>query len=149
MGWTAINTQQAIAEGGFSVSEKSALVAAAGADAGTLDDVLNNVVLTLRGVISAAGGTLGDDNTVPDSLRMDVVALTRWRWLIAFPALKQYQTKERETAALAAETRFDAVAAGERPVEAPAAGTFSGTGNSGSDTQLAMRGNAARVTTET
>lgn len=139
MSWATLSVAQVLAEGGFSSSEKSALDANAGAGAGTLSDTLTNVISTIRGIISATGGTLGSAGTIPDSLRMHAVALVRWRWLIAFPALRQYQTEERKQAAERAEAWLEKVAAGDLPVEAPEAGDYDGAGNYGGETKIAMR----------
>lgn len=117
MSWNTLSVAQALAEGGFSAAEKSALDAQAGASAGTLSDTLTNIIQTVRGVILAAGTELGASGTIPDSLRMDVVALVRWRWLIAFPQLKALQTQDRKDAAEKAEERLDEIAAGDRRVE--------------------------------
>jgi hypothetical protein len=140
MSWSTLTVAQVLAEGGFSAPEKTALDAQAGASAGTLADTLTNVIQTVRGVVTATGATAGAAGTVPDSLRMDIVALVRWRWLIAFPSLRALQTEERKQAAERAEERLDEVAAGDRAVEAADPATQSTVaGCAGGQVRLPMR----------
>lgn len=126
MAWSTLSGAQVLSEGGFSNTEKTQLTTLAGTGGAALADVLANIIQTVRGVCSAAGVTLGAASTIPDSLRMDVIAIIRWRWLIGFPQLKSLQTDERKTAAEKAEERLDNVAAGTRPVEDGANATPAG-----------------------
>ncbi len=128
--WNTLSVANMIAEGGFSIAEKTQLGTASG----------TNVIQTVRGVVAAAGGTVDSaTGSIPDSLRMDIVAIIRWRWLTGFPNLVSLQTEPRKLAAELAEKRLDEVAKNQRPVEAPAEGDFATGGNWGSETKIAMR----------
>ena len=121
MAWATLSVSQVISEGGFSADEKAALDGLAGSSAATLSDTLTNVIQTVRGVVTASGAEVDVAGTIPDCIRMDAVAIVRWRWLIAFSAMRQMQTEERKQAAERAEDRLDAIAEGDRSVD-PIAG---------------------------
>ena len=121
MAWATLSVTQVISEGGFSADEKATLDGLAGASAVTLADTLANVIQTIRGVVTARGSEVDAAGTIPDSFRMDAVAIVRWRWLISFSSMRQMQTEERKQAAERAEDRLDAIAEGDRSVD-PIAG---------------------------
>ena len=57
---------------------------------------------------------------MPDQFELDVVAIARWRWLIAFPQLQRLQTRERQAAHDQALARLDRAALqrlGVEPIE--------------------------------
>lgn len=141
MSWRALAEAATLIEG-FNPSEQAALTAAAGAVDG-MTTILTSAILEARGIVQAAGAaTLPTDATaLPDSLRPHVIALARWRWLVAFPALKSLQTDVRKEAAEKAEEILGLVATGKRPVEADAAAdaVTPVSGNSGTEVKIAMR----------
>ncbi len=138
--WNTLSVDQMIAEGGFSISEKTQLTTSAGTNGAALADVLDSVIQTVRGVVAAAGGTVDvTSGSIPDSLRMDIIAIIRWRWLTGFPNLVSLQTEPRKLAADLAEKRLDEVAKSIRPIEPPEDSDVAAGGNWGSETKIAMR----------
>jgi hypothetical protein len=88
-----------------------------------LPAILARVVNMVRGFIIAGGGRVDQPGTIPDQLREDVIAVARWRWLIALPASddKALQSDARKAAHDDAMKRFDKVSTGDVKVELPAA----------------------------
>ena len=118
MSWRAIETTDVLGE--LTAAEASKLQAASG-DETKLAEILSRTVAAVRGSISASGYRLDAAGTIPDQLRLDVVAIARWRWLISFPALASLQTDARKADHERAQDRLDQIARGEFPIEAPAA----------------------------
>jgi hypothetical protein len=138
MSWRTISTAQFLAEG-FNATERTAVQTVAGGDDG-LAEILTSAVGQWRGLIEAAGNTLGAVDTVPDSIRPYLVAQARWALLLKFPSLRSLQTAEREKAKDRAEEIIDKVAEGNFPIEAatPDDGTNT-SGNWNANPKIAMR----------
>jgi hypothetical protein len=134
--WNVIAEAEVLQE--FIPAEQAAIKAAAGA-VDQLPSILTRTVNQARGLIEAAGAALGGAATIPDSLRPDVIAIARWRWLTSIPQFKSMQTAERKALYDDAIRHLDELAKRERTVESPTAGTFSAGGASGSDTKIVMR----------
>jgi hypothetical protein len=135
MAWHQITDQDVLEE--FTPAEQAALKGIQGAD--SLPRVLARVIAQVRGAIRAGGYELGDDNTIPDQLDGDAVAIARWRWLISFPQLKALQTVERKQAHDDAQKRIDKVAQQEMKVESPNPGTTANSGSWNSENKITMR----------
>ena len=117
MAWKTLVKDDVLLEG-FNPSEQADLTASAGADG--LAPIVTAAVLEARSVTLTSGVDLPVDATqVPDSLRPHIIALARWRWLIAFPNLVQMQTDARKEAAEFAQELLKDVAEGDFPVEPP------------------------------
>jgi hypothetical protein len=91
--WNAIAEAEVLQE--FIPAEQAGIKAAAGA-VDQLPSILTRTVNQARGLIEAAGAALGGAGTIPDSLRPDVIAIARWRWLISISQFKSMQTAERK-----------------------------------------------------
>jgi hypothetical protein len=138
MSWRSLTLGNVISEGAFTSAEQSQLDAAAGSAA--FSDVIDAQIYRLRGIVQAAGGAVPVDTTeVPDSFRPDLIAIIRWTWLTAFPSLTKLQTDARKAAWELAEKRLDAIATGDRSVESTGTSDWSGAGNYGTETKVAMR----------
>lgn len=117
MSWSTIASDEVLEQ--FTPGETAVLEKIQGAN-DSLPKILARVVRAARGCIAAGGNPLDTaSDTIPDQLRSDVIALARWQWLISFPALKSMQTKERNDAATAAQSRLDKIADGSPKVELP------------------------------
>lgn len=92
MSWTTIHHDEVLQE--FTPQEQLSINAVQGANI-QLGKILGRVVNAWRGAISL-NQALGAFNTIPADVREDVIAETRWRWLISLPQLKALQTKERQ-----------------------------------------------------
>lgn len=140
MSWRTISTAQFLAEA-FNASERASVQAAAGGDDG-LSDILDSHVASWRGLIEAAGNTVSTTaGTVPDSIRLYLLAQARWALLLKFPQLKSLQTDAREKAAERAEEIIDKIAAGDFPIESGGEDdtTDNGPGNWNANPKIAMR----------
>jgi hypothetical protein len=85
-----------------------------------LSNILLGVIRSMRGCVIAGGGELTTVPTlVPDQLWEDVIAITRWRWIVAIPKLKFLQTDERRQLYTDANTRMNEVANGTIKIELP------------------------------
>jgi hypothetical protein len=132
MAWITVTVNEVFEE--LAPLEAAALKAIAPGD--RFVTILGRAVNAARGACRAGGYKLGPDGTVPDQLESDVVAIARWRCLIAYPQLAKLQTKERQEAYTAAMERLDKVsvqkikieppdeARGEHERHAPAAGNW-------------------------
>lgn len=138
MDWVATTSAEVLQE--FTPAEKATLshIQTDHEDA-NLPAILTSTRSEFLGAIAAAGHTLGAADLVPPSVKPHVIALTRWRFLIAFPKLNALQTVERRAAAQRAEEILDQIAKGERRIESPEdeASPFPGTW--GSETKINMR----------
>ena len=138
MAWTALTEAATLIEG-FNPSEQAQLAASAGTDG--LATIVTAAIKEARDCALSAGVTLDVDATkLPDALRPHVIALARWRWLIAFPSFKSLQTDARRDAAKFAEKLLMEVAKGEMPIEPPtepAGGSSTGEWNA--NVAVAMR----------
>ena len=138
MSWRSISVAQFLSEG-FNSTERTAVQSVAGGDDG-LAEILTSAVAQWRGLIEAGGNTLGDPDTVPDSIRPYLVAQARWTLLLKFPSLRQLQTPEREKAKDRAEEIIDKLAAGEFPIESEDEDeTTNAAGNWNSNVKIEMR----------
>jgi hypothetical protein len=117
MSWAAITADEVLQEW----NEKEQLkVQEQQAAADNLPDILVRVVNACRGCVRAGGGQVGPAGTIPDQLREEVIAIARWRLLLALPDVSDaILSKSREKAHDDAVKRFDAVAAGDIKVELP------------------------------
>ena len=116
MSWATIAATEVLEE--FTPAER-AQIANVQNGADNLTSILARVVGMARGHIRAGGYTLGDTDTVPDQLRLDVIAIARWRYLIALPQMKALQTPERKQAHDDAMERLLQAANQKLNVEAP------------------------------
>jgi hypothetical protein len=136
--WRSISIPQFLAEG-FNATERTAVQSVASGDDG-LADILTSAVAQWRGLVEAAGNTLGEPDTVPDSIRPYLVAQARWALLLKFPSLRTLQTSEREKAKDRAEEIIDKLADGKFPIEAELEGdTTNAAGNWNANPKIAMR----------
>ena len=118
MAWSEITVVQFLLRG-FNADERAKLQSAAGGDDG-LQETLDAAVAEWRGVISAAGHDMDEDeDTVPPSCQRHIIAQVRWELLLKFPALRQLQTEERGKAAEAAEEKLQSIANGDAGIESP------------------------------
>ena len=95
MSWETITQNEVLEE--FTPQEVASINAIQGATT-NLAAILTRAVGEWRGVISI-NQTPGAAGTIPADVRPHVIASARWRWLIAMPALRALQTKERADAA--------------------------------------------------
>ncbi len=116
MSWSAITASHVLEE--FTEVERAALTSAQDA-VDNLNAILGRVVGMARGMISAGGNQLGAAGTVPDQVALDVIAITRYRWIAAVPKLRALATAERKSAHDEAMKRLESIAAGTVRVEAP------------------------------
>src|SRR5882757_10593394 len=93
MSWNPIN----VSDVDVSPQEQAALNNIQGSSAKQAQ-ILAKVIVAIRGKVAAGGNQLDEDGTIPDQLQMEAMDIIRWRWLTAFPALKQLQTPERKAA---------------------------------------------------
>lgn len=116
MPWSTVTESEVLQE--LSPSENTALenVHISG---GTLAGILSRAINAARGAVLSGGGTLGAAGTVPDSLKSDVIAIARWRFLTSISQLKALQTEERKDLYRDAEEKLKLVASGDYQVEDP------------------------------
>lgn len=137
MSWTAPTTAMVTAE--FTAQEINAIAAQQGT--ANLGGILSRVVAEVRGAIVAGGYAVDADTTlIPGGLHTAAIDVTRWRLLIAMPALKQLQTEERKAANDRAQAKLEKIAAQQWSPEPPA--SLSGatrTGNWNSENRLQPR----------
>lgn len=119
-------------------AERNALQAIQDSDA-VCQDILDNVVAEFRAAIESKGGTLGDTGTIDDLVRVHVINRTRWLWLVEFPTMKAFQTKERGDLNAAAEKMLADILSGDANVTPPEGPTEGRGGSWGSETKLQMR----------
>ena len=129
MSWKTITAEDVLGE--FTPQEQAALQGIQGANE-PLPGLLARVINAARGAIRAGGYALGDEGTVPDQLESDVVAIARWRWLIAFSQLQRFQTPERRAAHDLGQARLDAVARQQLSIEPATPGRHPPSGSWGS-----------------
>ncbi len=135
--WVTITAADFLAQG-LNPSEKAAITSLAAAT-DNIPAILAAAIAQYRGVLSAAGNTLDADGTTPPSLQPDVLAVVRWRLLIAFPAFKALQTDVRKDEYEAAMKRLDEIAQNTRAVESPVESDFGTGGASGTEVNIKMR----------
>lgn len=138
MAWHEVTTEDVMSE--FTPAERNALKGIQEAT-DNLQPILNRVIARVRGCVLAGGEEVDEDNTAftPDQLDGEVIAITRWRWLIAIGSAKSMQTEERKLASEKAEERLDKIAEGDLSVEPPDEGTTTPGGNWNSERKLIMR----------
>lgn len=109
MAWNQVKTSNVLDE--FTPSEKAVLQNIQGSTAG-LGNVLARVTSKVRGQIKAGGNQLDQSSqtSIPDQLVEEVIAITRWKWLSGFPALKILKTDDRKNAASEAEITLKDIA---------------------------------------
>jgi hypothetical protein len=120
--WSEIKTADVLNE--FTPAEK-AMLENIQAGTGNLAGILAKVIGKVRGSIKAGGNQLDftTNQTIPDQLADETIAIARWRWLSSFPSLKAFKTDERKKAndeALALLERISSQAADRPRVELPA-----------------------------
>ena len=114
--WNTITTADVLAE--FSAAEQSSLTGQAAS--GSLDTILANVVAETRGAITVGGNPVDQTGTnIPDSIRMAVVSVTRWRWISSIPMLQDFKTKDREDLYREGVETLNAVRSGRLRTEQP------------------------------
>lgn len=136
MSWITITADDVLGE--FTPQEQAALEGIQGASA-QLPGLVARAVNAARGAVGAGGYALGADGTVPEQLAAEVIAIARWRWLIAFPQLQRLQTREREAAHDRGQARLDAVARQQLRVESPVPGVNPLSGNWNSERRVPGR----------
>lgn len=106
-----------------------------------LNMVLRRTVLEIRGYIRSGDYPLDltSTATVPQSMLTDAVALTRWRFLISAPQLKQLQTEERRQSFEDSVAKLKAIAAQNYTPDAPTAVDIIQGGMWNSECKLIMR----------
>ncbi len=141
--WTAPTVAMVTAE--FSPQEIASIAAQQGAS--NLTGILSRVVDEIQGAILSGNyctqaDLAASDNSgkIPPDLHTAAIDLARWRLLVAMPALKAMQTKEREAAAERAQKKIEAIAEQKFAVRAPTASTTdSPSGQWGSENKLILR----------
>lgn len=117
MSWSIIAESEVLEE--FN-SKENALINNIQSATDNLAPILQRVVNAARGAIVAGGGPLDQPGTIPDQLRPDVIAIARWKWLVALPNVNEtLQSKNRKDAHDDAMKRLDEVAAGKIKIELP------------------------------
>ncbi|MEI7730179.1 MAG: hypothetical protein WCO56_11445 [Verrucomicrobiota bacterium] len=137
MAWATISADEVLSE--FTPQEKTILDGIQAGTASSLAGILTRAINEVRGAIAAGNYPVGASATVPDGLASDVIAIARWRFLIAFPALKNLQTEARKQAFTDAQAKLKAISKQEFAVESPTAGVQRPTGQWNSENKLVMR----------
>ncbi len=114
--WNTITDQIIMSR--FSDGEKAALSSLQSVPS-QMTQVLSDVVDGVRGKIKAGGFQLGPDGTVPDSLKSEVISLTVWLWLTAFPKNDKLQTDGRRKNYEDALAMMEKVSSGTQRIELP------------------------------
>lgn len=118
MSWSVITETDVLSE--FNPKEQ-ALIANIQNAADNLAPILQRVVNAARACVVAGGSQVDQPGTIPDQLRMDVISVARWKWLISLPEVNEtLQSKNRKDAHDDAMKRLDDVAAGKIKIELPA-----------------------------
>ena len=118
MSWSVITETDVLSE--FNPKEQ-ALIANIQNAADNLAPILQRVVNAARACVVAGGSQVDQPGTIPDQLRMDVIAVARWKWLISLPQVNEtLQSINRKNAHDDAMKRLDDVAAGKIKIELPA-----------------------------
>lgn len=119
MSWSVIAESEVLEE--FNSKENSAINNIQGAT-DNLAPILQRIVNMARSCVVAGGSQVDQPGTIPDQLRPDVIAIARWKWLVALPKIGEaLQSKERKQAHDDGMKRMDDVAAGKIKIELPAA----------------------------
>ena len=138
MSWAAPSSSDVLTE--FTTQEANAIQSAQGASGSNISGILTRVVAEIRDYIRAGGYSLDSDTTkIPLGLHNDAITITRWRLLLAIPALKNLQSEGRKDATERAEKKLRDIAAQKFSVEPPTAGTNSVTGSWNSENKLINR----------
>ena len=116
MAWKTVTVEDVLGE--FTAQEQAALKGIQGAG-DELPLILARVINAVRGAIRAGGYRLGEEGTTPDQLDLEIIALTRWRWLTAFSQLQRLQTRDRRDAHDAALARLERIARQQLAIEPP------------------------------
>ncbi len=118
MSWSVITESEVLEE--FNPKEQ-ALIANIQNAADNLAPILQRVVNAARACVVAGGSQVDQPGTIPDQLRMDVISIARWKWLISLPQVNEtLQSANRKNAHDDAMKRLDDVAAGKIKIELPA-----------------------------
>lgn len=106
-----------------------------------LGAILTRTVAEIRGYIRSGTYAVDPDSTatVPASMMTDAIAITRWRFLIGAPQLKQLQTEERKDAMLSSVQKLIATAAQQFTPDDPESTTASPAGMWNSENKIIMR----------
>jgi len=136
MAWKTITAEDVLSE--FTPQEQATLKGIQGATE-QLPGIVGRVINAARGAIRAGGYALGDEGTAPEQFESDVVAIARWRWLIAFPQLQRLQTPERQAAHDLGQRRLDQVALQRLGAEPPVAGAYPASGSWNSESKVIGR----------
>lgn len=136
MAWRSITTDQLLNEFNQVESDRLSNIQGVGS---ALPQILADTVAEYVGAMNAAAYAVNNDGTVPDQLRRHVMARARWGWLVAFPQLKAFQTKERKDAADAAEKILEKIAARTFGAIEDPAGTTTSAANWNSENRLILR----------
>lgn len=105
-----------------------------------LGQIVARVIKEVRGYINAGNYSLDADTTkIPDGLFEDLIAISRWRLLVAVPMLKQLQTDERRKAFESALAKLTLIAEGKFDVDPVDPAGIPKTGMWNAENKLIMR----------
>ncbi len=137
MAWSAPTTSDVLSE--FTPGDAAVIKNQQGG-IDNIASILSRVVAEVRDAIRSGGYDLDADTTkLPLGLHNDAIAITRWKLLIALPALKAMQTEERKKAYEDALKKLGDIAAQKFAPEPPTAGTTSKGGCWGSENKVIGR----------
>lgn len=102
--------------------------------------ILGRTVAEIRDYIASGRYDLDPaPSTLPPSMLEDAIAITRWRFLVSVPQLKQLQTEERRDAMLRSIVKLKEVADQKFVPESPVDTTVNTAGMWNSENKLIMR----------
>lgn len=106
-----------------------------------LGAILRRTIAEIRGYIRSGAYEVdqASSTTIPVSMITDAIAITRWRFLIAAPQLKQLQTEERKDSMLSSLQKLLAVAAQDYTPDSPIPETLFKSGSWNSEIKIIMR----------
>lgn len=105
-----------------------------------LDQILIRTVAEIRDYIRSGRYDVDiSENTVPLSLVTDAIAISRWRFLLSVPLLKQLQTEDRKDAMTRGMDKLKAIGRQEFVPESPVESLVASAGMWNSENKLIMR----------
>lgn len=141
--WVSVTVDDVLSE--FTPSELATITAMMGGqpldNTSKLAQVLARTISEIRGYISSGDYPLDPDSetTLPPSLVVDAISISRWRFLISVPQLKQLQTQERYQSNLDSIKKLQSISQQQYNVERPTASTTSRFGMWNSENKIIMR----------
>jgi hypothetical protein len=85
---------------------------------GILSALLSTVLAELQAQILVGGNQIGPGGTIPDQIRGDAIAITRWRWFCSLPKT-DLQSEFRRQQYVEAMKRLERIREGKEKVEIP------------------------------